>query len=70
MTEFIEENLRMKFLDWMTVTKFYDHASHYLSHCMKAVGLIISVPDEYIALIELKNSDHSNARKTETERFI
>ena len=54
----------------MTVGKFDDHTNHYLSHCMKATSFIIGVPDEYIALIELKKPDHPSARETETERFI
>ena len=70
MTEFIEGNPRIRFLDRMTVGKFDDHTNHYLSHCMKATSFIIGVPDEYIALIELKNPDYPSARETETERFI
>ena len=60
----------MKFPDRVTAERFDVQASNGLSYCMKATGFIIGVPDEYIALIELKNPDHSNARETETERFI
>lgn len=69
MTEFIEGNLRIRFPDRMTAERFDDHASHGLSHCMKAVDFIVEVP-EFIAFIELKDPDHPNAPEARKEVYI
>ena len=61
MTEFIEENLRMKFPDRMTAERFDVQASNDLSYCMKTADFIAGVPEEFIALIGLRNPDHPNA---------
>ena len=70
MTEFIEENLRMKFPDRVTAERFDVQASNGLSYCMKTADFIARVPEEFIALIGLGNPNHPNAPRVKKEDYL
>ena len=63
-----ERNLQVTFEGEVDAWKF-DDESHGLSHCMKAVDLIVEFPDRYLFL-EFKDPQHPDAPQENRDKFI
>ena len=63
-----EANLKIKIEGEIDAWKF-DGESHGLTHCMKAVDIIIDFPKHYLFL-EFKDPQHPNALPKDRERYI
>ena len=68
MTVFTEGSLQITINDAVTARKF-DAAGHGLSHCMKAVDLIIELEDRYL-FIEFKDPQHPDASDLSTGEYL
>ena len=68
MTSIREGNLEFTFPANVTPRKF-DSTSHGLSHCMKAVDLIVE-ESRRILYIEIKDPDHPKAKQQDRVEFI
>ena len=69
MATLCEGNLQIIFPQGVRARKFDDGASHGLSHCMKAVDLIVEEADR-VSFIELKDPEHPCAKEERREKFI
>jgi hypothetical protein len=68
MTVFTEGNLQITFPSGVAAKKF-DHSGHGLTHCMKAVDLIVELIDRYL-FIEFKDPEHPDSRKKDRKKFV
>lgn len=68
MQVFYEGNLEVHVPDDVTAWKFYDTA-HKLSHCMKAVDLVLETPTQRI-FIEIKDGDAPSSPQTARADFV
>jgi predicted nucleotidyltransferase len=64
---FTEGNLQIDIADAVGGRRFEDQ--HGLSHCMKAVDLVVELPDRYL-YIELKDPQHPRATSESRGEFI
>ncbi|MEW6668701.1 MAG: hypothetical protein AB1512_26110 [Thermodesulfobacteriota bacterium] len=69
MTVFTEGNLQITIPDGVTAKKFDDGPTHGLTHCMKAVDLILELSDR-VLFIEVKDPDDPAGRQEEREKFV
>lgn len=68
MPAFTEGNLQFDFPTALKHEKFDDGATHFLTHCMKAVDFIVDLPDRIIFL-EVKDPQHPTASAIATKQF-
>lgn len=69
MTVLVEGDLQIKLPKGATGRKFDDEATHGLSHCMKAVDLIIEL-DDRILFVELKDPEHPASHPKDSKKFV
>ena len=69
MTTLTEGNLRITVPRGARARKFDDKASHELSHCMKAVDLIVEEADR-VLFIEIKDPGHPRAKQQDRAKFV
>ena len=68
MTTLVEGNIQITFPCGVNVRKF-DDKSHGLSHCMKAVDIIVERTDR-VLFIEIKDPDHPHAPSASRKAFL
>ena len=68
MTILVENDLQISIDDSLDARRF-DGPEHGLSHCMKAVDLVIELPDQFL-YIEFTDPDHPQAQYQNKQRFI
>ena len=68
MTTIVEDNLQITFPCGVNVRKF-DDKSHDLSHCMKAVDIIVELEDR-VSFIEIKDFEHPRAPSENREALL
>jgi len=69
MTVLVEGDLQITLPNGATGRKFDDEKTHGLSHCMKAVDLIIELEDR-ILFVELKDPEHPASQPKDSQEFV
>ncbi|HOE11910.1 MAG TPA: hypothetical protein PLQ35_14830 [bacterium] len=69
MTAITEGNLRISVPSDVTARKFDIGDTHGLTHCMKAVDLILEFKDHFL-FIEIKDPEHPQANAMDRDTFI